>query len=280
MRRLPSITTTALVLVLLFPAIGASAQQEPIAVPEATAETAAVGEAGPRFETGTGRYTMEEFVSIVIQDTTVMWSQLFDSWGLAFVPPAVVTVGEGAYARSSCGISVGDPQEKDNLTPILYCQYGGELGTQQIGSANVFENRFAYSPVLLVSLPWLERWASSSGAPPEAAAAYRLVHEYNHHVQRQLRYIDHTGGGAGDLSDEQVELGAECLTGVWAYSAYDKGTLDQADVETIQRAAWDDPSSLAEEFGRENRYGTQEQRIASFLLGYDRGNAATCFDGM
>ena len=278
MRRL--LWIAVLVLLLLTPAFVASAQQEPVTVPDATAETAAVGEAGPRFETGTGRYTMEEFVSIVMQDTTVMWSQLFDTWGLAFVPPAVVTVGEGAYARSSCGINVGDPQEKENLTPILYCQYGGELGTQRIDSSNVFENRFAYSPVLIVSLPWLERWGSASGAPPEMAAAYRLVHEYNHHVQRQLGYIDHTGGGRGDITDEQVELGAECLTGVWAYSAYDVGQLDQADIESVQRAAWDDPSSVVEEFGRGNAYGTPDQRLASFMTGYDRGNAAACFDGM
>jgi predicted metalloprotease len=266
-----------LVLLLTLPSIGASAQDVPMPVPESTAEMANVGEQGPQILAGGQAYSMDQFVSIVMQDTTVMWANLFESWGEAFVPPTFVTIDAGGYARSSCGINAGDPLESPNLSPALYCQYGGELGTQSLASSDVVENEFSYSPVLYVSLPWLEAYARSSGAAPEIAVSYRLVHEYSYHVEYLLGYIDHTGGGCCDYSDEQVELWAECLTGVWAFSAYDRGQLRSADVEAAQVAAWGEGAILPEQFGRDSMYGTQQQRTSSFMTGYESGSASSCF---
>jgi predicted metalloprotease len=103
------------------------------------------------------------------------------------------------------------------------------------------------------------------------------LHEYSHHVEYLLGYIDHTGGGSGDYTDEQVELWAECLAGVWAFSAYDRGQLQEADVEAAQMGAWGEGAMLHEEFGRDGMYGTQQQRITAFMTGYESGSPASCF---
>lgn len=269
--------TLLLVPALLLSSLTAAAQDPPTSLPEATAETANVGETGPQLETGGTSYSMEEFVGIVMQDTTVMWAGLFEVWGRPFVPPTFVTVEAGSYARSSCGINVGDPEENLNLTPALYCQYGGELGTQALDSSQIFENEFEFAPVIYLSLPWLENYGLASGTSGEVAISYRVVHEYSHHIQRLLGYIDHTGGGCCGYSDEQVELWAECLTGVWAHSAYDKGQLDSANIDAAQNAAWGEDADPLEEFGRDGSYGTQEQRSRLFMTGYESGNAGACF---
>jgi predicted metalloprotease len=266
-----------LVFFLILPSVGASAQETPLPVPESTAEMANVGEQGPQIVVGGRTYTMDQFVSIVMQDTTVMWADLFETWGEAFVPPTFVTIDPGGYARSSCGINAGDPHENPDLSPALYCQYGGELGTQSLASSEVVENEYSFSPVLYISLPWLEAYARSSGVSPEVAVAYRLVHDYSYHVEYLLGYIDHTGGGSNDFSDEQVELWAECLTGVWAFSAYDRGELQDADVEAAQVGAWGEGAMLPEQFGRDSMYGTQQQRMSSFMTGYQSGSARSCF---
>lgn len=271
-----AVTLFLVVFLTIVPSAASLAQEPPVSVPEAMAEAANVGETGPRLDTGARPFSTDEFIAIVIQDTTVMWATLFQAWELAFVPPTVVTIEQGSYARSSCGVNVGDPQERERLTPILYCQYGGELGTQRVSGSLVYENEFTFEPVIYVSVPWLEAYGRASDAPPDIAVAYRLVHEYTHHIEHVLGYIDHTGGGCCGYTDEQVELWAECLTGVWAYSAYDRGNLAEADIRASQTAAWDISENVPEEFGRHNEYGTPEQRIEAFMLGYEGGDAGAC----
>ena len=87
--------------------------------PEATAEMAGVGEAGPRFDTGGHILSTSEFIAKVVQDASVTWTAAFEAAGRPFVPPTVVIIEAGSYARSSCGINVGDPAEDDHLTPML-----------------------------------------------------------------------------------------------------------------------------------------------------------------
>lgn len=267
------------VLMLFSPVFGVTAQEVPSPVPEATAEAARVGESGPGFGREGQRPGTAEFVEMVIQDVNITWANLFQSWGYSYVPPTYVTIEDGAYARSSCGINAGNPTEDPSLNPALYCIYGGELGTQAIGSSDVFETQVVYSPVIYLSIPWLEESSSTNASNADFTVAYRVAHEVAHHIEYLLGYIDHTGGGCCGYTDEQIDLSADCLTGVWAYSAYDEGQLAEPDVKGAQVAAWGDGADLPEEFGRKADHGNPQQRLLSLMTGYENGNASLCLEG-
>jgi uncharacterized protein len=271
----------SLLLVLLIIPLNApaSASQLPDALPEATAEMAPVGASGPRLVVGDRVYTTSEYLGLVVQDASVMWGTLFAAWERPFVPPTVVLVEAGAYARSGCGINAGDPRENERLVPVLYCRYGGATGAHGLDATGMAETGYVFSPVLYFSVPALEAWVETSGSEPEVALAYRVVREYAYHIQHLLGITDHTGGGCCDLSDEQVELVAECFAGVWAFSAYDQGQLDSARVEAVQGPAWDDHAATLRVFGREGAYGSADQRLEAFLSGYENGNPSACLAG-
>lgn len=266
-----------LMFLLLLPSMSVAAQDTPTPVPEATAEAANVGEPGPQLQRNGETRSMTDFVNMVIQDTNVMWSSLFQTWGYSYVPPTWVLVAEGAYARSNCGINAGSPDDHANLNPAFYCIYGGELGTQVVESSVMFDTEVTYSPVIYLSIPWLEDYFSTHVLNLDVAVAYLVAHESAHHVEYLLGYMDHTGGGWNDVTDEQLELVTDCLAGVWAFSAYDQGYLDDSAVGEAQTAAWGPGSDQSDEFGRAPEHGTREQRLQSFLSGYESGSASMCF---
>lgn len=265
-----------LIAFLLLPSLNAVAQESMPPVPDAMAERAGVAEAGPQL-VGDQPGAMREFVGAVIQDTNVMWSTLFEASGMTYVPPTWVLVDEGNYSRSNCGINAGNPADNDILNPAFYCIYGGELGSQVVASSVVQPTQVVYTPVVYLSVPWLSSHFSTRVLDVGVAVAYLIAHESGHHVQRQLGYMDHTGGGCCDIPDEQLELMTDCLAGVWAFSAYDVGTLDEGDIEQAQSAAWGPGSDKSTEFGREGEHGTREQQIEAFMLGYESGTPGMCF---
>lgn len=249
----------------------------PTPVPQITAEMAGVGESGPAFNTGSEELSTTDFVNMVVQDVNTTWGNVFESWGYSYVPPTVVTVGAGAYARSGCGINSGNPSEDEWLSPALYCRYGGELGTQLLGPNEIFDTRVTYEPVIYLSIQWLEQRIAMDAPNADFAVAYVVTYEFSYHVQNLLGYTDHTGGGYGELSDMQIEMTAECLTGVWAYSAYDTGYLAEADVQAAQDVAWGDDAMMPDQFGLEGDHGTSDERLMAFMSGYASGNPADCF---
>ena len=244
--------------------------------PEATAEMAGVGEAGPRLDSGGHILSTSEFVSKVVQDASVTWTRVFGAAGRTFVPPTLVLVEAGSYARSSCGINIGDPAEDDYLTPMLYCQYGGEMGVQRLQYSEVLATRYIYHPAIFVSIPWVEGFARASGVPAEMAISYRVMHEYSHHVARALGVTDHRGNATDGLTGAQAELAMECFSGVWAWSTYDQGKLDPADVEAMQLAAWGEDAPVMEQFGGDGEHGTAAEQLDAFMAGYESGNPGAC----
>jgi predicted metalloprotease len=263
---------------LFFPAMRGMAQEAPTPVPEATAEMAGVGDPGPAFQTGGEELDMAAFVDMVVQDANVTWGEIFQDWGYSYVPPTVVTVDAGAYARSGCGINAGNSAEDTWLSPVFYCPYGGELGTQSLHSSDVFETQVTYEPVIYLSLSWLEERIVTEVPDADFAVAYMVTYELANHVEHLLGYIDHTGGGCCDYTDVQIQLAADCLTGVWAFSAYDRGYLTDADVQAAQDAAWGDGTNLPEQFGLDGDHGTPDERLSALMTGYDSGNPRACFE--
>jgi len=71
----------------------------------------------------------------------------------------------------------------------------------------------------------------------------------------------------------QVELHADCWSGVWASSAADRGILEPGDIEEAVQTTMDVGDY---ETGAPGHHGTPEQRSAAFLTGYESGEPAGC----
>jgi uncharacterized protein len=126
------------------------------------------------------------------------------------------------------------------------------------------------------------------GAPGDFAQAYVIAHEFGHHIQLVV-------GVAGQVLQSQqarpdlaaalsvrMELQADCLAGVWGYSAYTQEQLEPGDLEeavTAAAAVGDD--RLQRLAGRAVNpdsftHGTSEQRVAWFLEGFRYGQPERC----
>jgi predicted metalloprotease len=98
----------------------------------------------------------------------------------------------------------------------------------------------------------------------DAAIAIVIAHEVGHHVQKLLY-------GATDTSVSK-ELQADCLSGVWAASIYQRGFLEQGDLREVFKIT----SSAGDSPGNAPSHGTADQRLDALFHGYDQGRAGNC----
>lgn len=102
-----------------------------------------------------------------------------------------------------------------------------------------------------------------------------IAHEIGHHIQR-LDGLRPTPipSRPGQVFSIELELGADCLAGVWAGNAYSRGRVSKDDMNEAwtmtfnagDGAAWYDPSA----------HGTPTERTNAFMLGVNGNNAQTC----
>lgn len=106
-----------------------------------------------------------------------------------------------------------------------------------------------------------------------------VAHEWGHHVQLQLGVeISSAPDGPGSLAPIELELQADCLAGVYTRDAEAVGWLDPGDIEEglVLTGLAGDPIGTAgdDPFA----HGTGEQRVESFLDGYEGGTEACGLD--
>jgi predicted metalloprotease len=125
-------------------------------------------------------------------------------------------------------------------------------------------------------------------APGDFAQAYVVAHELGHHVQHLLGISDDVHraqsadpGAANELSI-RLELQADCLAGVWAFTTYERELLEAGDLEEglAAAAAVGDDRIQAQATGRVDpetwTHGSSEQRVRWFLTGYENGDPNDC----
>lgn len=199
-----------------------------------------------------------DFVSFVLDDVQGSWADTFREAGRPY-RPAQLVLFEGSV-NSGCGTAT-------SAVGPFYCPLDQRL---------------------YLDLDFFRELRDRFGSPGDFAQAYVIAHELGHHVQHLLG-IDtavqtaqrEDAGQANELSVRQ-ELQADCLAGVWGYTAEERGLLEAGDLEEALRAAaaiGDD--RIQQQSGmRVNpeswTHGSSEQRSRWFRAGFARGEIAAC----
>ncbi|SEA40992.1 neutral zinc metallopeptidase [Variovorax sp. YR216] len=200
------------------------------------------------------------FVSTVLKNTEVVWSDIFRQSGGTYRPPKLVLFRGATPTACGTGESAMGP---------FYCP----------GDKKVY-----------IDLGFYDTLRNQLGAPGVFAQAYVIAHEIGHHVQDELGITGKVDQMRGRLSQTQnnavsvrVELQADCFAGVWAHhSQQSKQWLDPGDIESAMNAAQkigDD--ALQRSAGRavvpdSFTHGTSAQRQRWFSTGFKSGDLRDC----
>jgi len=200
------------------------------------------------------------FVSTVLRNTEVVWTDIFRQNGGTYHAPRLVLFRGATPTACGTGQSAMGP---------FYCP-----GDQKV----------------YIDLGFYETLKNQLGAPGEFAQAYVIAHEVGHHVQDELGITAKVDGMRGRLSQTQnnamsvrVELQADCFAGVWAHHSQEsKNWLDPGDIESAMNAAQkigDD--ALQRSAGRavvpdSFTHGSSAQRQRWFGAGYQGGEIKAC----
>ncbi len=199
----------------------------------------------------------DQFLGYLNEDIQVFWIETFQASGRE-LPINDLVLFEGG-TQSGCGPA-------SSATGPFYCPADQKV---------------------YLDLAFFDELVSRFGAEGgDFAIAYVVAHEYGHHIQTVLGISEAVQQEAqndpsrrNDLSVRQ-ELQADCLAGVWAYSA--ASDLEPGDIEEALSAAaavGDDRIQEATT-GRVNpegwTHGSAEQRVSWFTRGYRSGSVDDC----
>ena len=199
-----------------------------------------------------------EFMSFVLDDVQNFWTDTFRQSNKEY-RRAKLVLFEGA-TQSDCGGATED------IGPH-YCP----------ADENVY-----------LDLDFFRELRNNFGAPGDFAQAYVLAHEIAHHIQNVTgingdvaRQSRSDPDAANELSI-RLELQADCLAGVWAFTAYERSLLEGGDLqEGLDAAAAVGDDRIQEKAtGRIDKeswtHGSSEQRVRWFNNGYEDGDPNDC----
>jgi len=202
-----------------------------------------------------------EFVSVTLADTETVWTDIFQKeLGRTYHPTTLVLFKD--MTQSACG---GASQ----ATGPFYCP----------------EDKKVY-----LDTGFFATLSQQLGARGDFAQAYVVAHEVGHHVQDELGILGKANAARQQMSEAdsnqvsvQIELQADCFSGVWARYAADKlGTLEPGDIqEAVDAAARIGDDTLQRSAGRTPMpdsftHGTSEQRQRWLATGYKAGTIRAC----
>ena len=199
----------------------------------------------------------DQFLAYVVSDIQDFWGATFSAAGRDY-PETTLVLFEGGTS-SACGPA-------SSATGPFYCPADQKVYLD-LGFFDELQSRFG-----------------AQGG--DFAIAYVVAHEFGHHIQTALgiseevqRLSSEDPSRRNDLSVRQ-ELQADCLAGVWAFSAasdVEAGDIDEA--LSAASAVGDDRIQQSTQ-GRIDpeswTHGSAEQRVAWFTTGFRSGNADDC----
>jgi len=199
-----------------------------------------------------------QFVDFVQADAQDFWTQQFQAAGKSYQRARLVLFRN--QVQSGCGVA-------SSATGPFYCPLDQKVYID-LGFFNELNRRFK--------------------APGDFAQAYVIAHELGHHVQQELgieqkvRQQSQSNPGDANALSVRLELQADCLAGVWARSTYDRGILENGDLQeglTAAAAVGDDRIQQQTQ-GRIDpesfTHGTSAQRDHWLQTGFDSGKLEAC----
>ena len=199
-----------------------------------------------------------DFLSFVIGDLQKFWADDFQKADRDFTRTQLVVFSGGTDTGCGPGSAATGP---------FYCP---------------LDRKIYVDPGFFADL------ANRFRAPGDFAQAYVLAHEYGHHVQTITGITQQVDTASRENPDQRnalsvrVELQADCLAGVWAHSTFERGLLEEGDLEeglTAAASVGDDRIQAATT-GRISpetfTHGTAEQREGWFKRGFEDGDATAC----
>jgi predicted metalloprotease len=205
-----------------------------------------------------------KFLMFDIQDT---WDGYFDQAGLTYEPTTLVIFDD--VVSTGCG------QATSAVGPF-YCPAPND---QKVYVDFAFYNELT----------------RRFGAPGDFAQAYVIAHEVGHHIQSitgisdQVRQAQTQDPGNKNEYSIRQELQADCLAGVWAYSANRRLTaetgqpiIEPGDIEeglAAAAAVGDDRIQAKAGMTVDPHtwtHGSAEQRVRWFTRGFDAGDPEQC----
>jgi predicted metalloprotease len=199
-----------------------------------------------------------DFMSFVLDDVQNFWGDTFSQNGSEY-PRAKLVLFEGS-TNSGCGGA-----------------------TEQIGPHYCPADENVY-----LDLDFFRELRNRFDAPGDFAQAYVLAHEVAHHVQHVRGISDDVDRASREDPDQanelsvRLELQADCLAGVWAFTAFERSLLESGDLQEGLDAASavGDDRIQKEATGRINpeswTHGSSEQRTSWFSAGYENGDPNDC----
>jgi len=207
----------------------------------------------------------KRFISTVLHDTEVVWSDIFKQHGATYKEPKMV-IYRGS-TKSGCG------HASSQMGPF-YCPADQKV---------------------YIDLGFFNELATKHHASGDFAQAYVLAHEIGHHIQNMQGTLSkvqklkqQAKGQAGENQLQvRVELQADCYAGVWANHAHKRfNILEEGDVEEALRAA----SSIGDDTLQKEAqgyvvpdaftHGSSKQRVEWFKKGIRSGDITSCNTGI
>ena len=192
---------------------------------------------------------LADFANRVYTDVQSTWEDLFRRAEREYRPSTLVLFTQGT--QSACGGA----------------------------SAAVGPHYCPADDTVYIDLSFFRDLGDRFGAPGDFAQAYVIAHEVGHHVQNVLKVMDRVENREDSI---RLELQADCLAGVWAYTAEQRGLLDPGDVqEGLDAAAAVGDDRIQQKSGgridpESWTHGSSEQRMRWFTRGMRDGDPGAC----
>jgi predicted metalloprotease len=205
------------------------------------------------------------FISTVLRDTEIVWSDIFKQNGSRYREPKMVLYR--GSTKSGCG------HASSQMGPF-YCPADQKV---------------------YIDLGFFDELAQKYHASGDFAEAYVLAHEIGHHIQNMQGTLDKvqrlkqqaTGQKGENQLQVKVELQADCYAGVWANHADKRfNMLEKGDIEEALNAA----SSIGDDTLQKQAqgyvvpdaftHGSSAQRVEWFKKGITTGDIRSCNTGI
>lgn len=208
----------------------------------------------------------KEYVSALMADIQDTWAEYFNRAGINYTETKLVLFTDAV--QTGCGNATA------GVGPF-YCPAPGD-------------NK------VYIDLSFYDELATRFQAPGDFAQAYVIAHEIGHHIQYltgisdKVRQAQQQEPNNANEYSVRMELQADCLAGVWAYSANQRTTaegqpiIEAGDIdEGLRAAASVGDDSIQSQAGMQINpetwtHGSADSRVKWFRQGFTTGDPEQC----